>query len=157
MLFRISHKDLLLPMLASARASWPLWISLGAGLILIAVGCFTDLRIVALGLMVWLTIAPVVAFMIYFYKALAPDVVPNLIPHTIRKTARGYEMRLYRRNENKEEDADAPEWEATSSIEVKTADVVREQTLGSLRVLYLSSKTLSVLYLPYYTEEYENP
>lgn len=146
--FKITHKDLLLPMLASFRLTWPLWCCMAAGLVLLVVGTVWDARLAVLGLMVWLTVAPMVAFLLYFSKALSPSVVPNLIPHTVRRVSDGYRMSLFRPAEKEDDEEDSPRWELTSELTVYDRDLVREQTLGAFRVLYFSAKPLSVLYLP---------
>lgn len=143
--FQVPASEVFLYLLFVPRKSWVVWSLSCFGLILIAVGIFVDMRVMAVGLLVWLALVPTAAFFMHYSEALSPSVAPNLLPHTVERISGGYIVRVYRR----QTDDDTGEISLVESgiITVSDSEITGESVSGTYRRLSLSSPALSILFL----------
>lgn len=142
--FRVPASEIFLYMLAKPRKSWAIWLLVGLGAVLMVAGLVADMRLVAVGLMVWLALVPTAAFFMHYSEALSPSVAPNLLPHSMERIPGGYIMRVYR----KEIDNDEVRYVESQIFSVRDADIKEESVSGAYRRLELSTPSLSILFLP---------
>ena len=72
--------------LLSSSSGWPFWTALTIGLILLVAGGFVDVRIMVVGIMVCVAVVPCIGVFLYFSNTLSPQIVVNMIPHTVDRT-----------------------------------------------------------------------
>ncbi len=146
--FKVSRSALLKQLLQIPSVSWPVWIASAIGLILIAVGSFSDLRLIVLGLMVCVAVIPGILTFIYFSQSLSPQLVPNLIPHTIHPLPNGYILSIWRRSEDDDEQDSEPQWIKSGEILLNDSDIVRKKSTFDYTVIFYKNSPLSILFLP---------
>lgn len=158
---KVSRKDLLAYMMCSARISWPLWAVGVIGLFVTLVGALSDWRIMLVGLIICLSVAPTIAFFIYFSNLLDSHIMINILPHTVESRPGGYLVRIYRPNMDKVQDEDnspdsgrescadrQPDWIETGKMTVFESNVVKRSDSGNFSILTLVHSPVKVLYIP---------
>lgn len=144
--FVVPASEVFLYMLTVPRKSWAVWSLTGIGLLLIAAGLIADMRIVAVGLMVWLALVPTAAFFMHYTEALSPTVSPNLLPHTVERIPGGHIVRVFRTQAD--EKSGETSLVESGIISVSDSDIIRESTSGIYRRLELRNESLSLLFIP---------
>lgn len=144
--FRVPASEVFLYLMAMPRKSWAVWSFAGLGMMLIVAGLISDMRLVAVGLMVWLALVPTAAFFMHYSEALSPSVAPNLLPHTVERIPGGYIVRVFR--QQPDEATGETVLVESSIISVSDTDVTKVSVSGIYRRLALKSSSLSVLFLP---------
>lgn len=112
-IFRISQSSILLFLLRK-NAMWAV-ISTSVIIVMFAVLAIAlaDVRYAILALMVVCIIAPMMLVMLYFYYALKPDIVFNILPHSLELTQDGIKITLF---ECKKDDGDLRNEEGKQEI-----------------------------------------
>lgn len=147
--FNVSRKELIFYLLSSPSISWPLWLTFGLGLVLVFTGAVCDVRMMFLGLILCLTVAPTMAFFIYFSKMLDTHIMINILPHTIEGRPGGYLVRIYRAEPSQDDDTkDKMEWIETGKMTIFDSKVVKRIERGEYSILYLVDSPVKVLYIP---------
>lgn len=147
--FIVGRKELIYYLLSSPAISWPLWLTLGLGLVLIFTGAVCDVRVMFLGLILCLTVAPTMAFFIYFSKMLDTHIMINILPHTIEGHPGGYLVRIYRAEPlQDEDDKDKVEWIETGKMTIFDSKVVKRIDRREYSILFLVDSPVKVLYIP---------
>ena len=147
--FRVSGKDVFQTFILSPRTGWPLWSITLAGLALTAYGCISDIRLLVAGLMICLTVTPTVGCMMHFNHIMSPDIITNLLPHTVERRDNGYTIRTFRIEETDNDDGDKDEtWIESGSLTVYDTSVIKIKEDSTYKVIYLSDSPISVLYVP---------
>lgn len=138
--------------LLSSANGWPVWTAFVLGLILIASGCFTDVRYLVAGLMITVAVIPGIAALMYFSHTLSPQIVANLIPHTIERTNEGYILRLWLIEATEEDDTEEndkeKQWVEKSAIMLSDAKIEKREISFEYELLYFKDSPLKILYLP---------
>lgn len=128
--------------------SWVMWLACAAGLLLIVLGCFLDLRWLVLGLMIWLAVVPAVAYFQYVIYMMAPALLPNLLTHTVERCPDGYQIRIFHpadRSDDVEKDSN---WIETGLIAVSNDNIVKIKNTFDYKILFLKNAPLSILFVP---------
>lgn len=144
--FRVPASEVFLYLMAMPRKSWAVWSFAGLGMMLIVAGLISDMRLVAVGLMVWLALVPTAAFFMHYSEALSPSVAPNLLPHTVERIPGGYIVHVFR--QQPDEDSGETMLVESSIISISDSDIIKESVSGVYRRLTLKTPGLSVLFLP---------
>lgn len=144
--FQVPASEVFTYMLTMPRKSWAVWTFAGLGILLIAAGLIADMRLVAVGLMVWVALVPTAAFFMHYSESLSPKVAPNLLPHTVERLPGGYLVRVYRKQID--EETNDVQLVESQIITVKDSDIIAESKSGIYRRLALKNETLSLLFLP---------
>ncbi len=138
--------------LLSSPAGWPVWAILALGFVLVVVGCLADARLIIVGLMICIALAPGVAAYIYFGHTLSPQIVSNMLPHTLERTDGGFLLRVWRPEESEEEQADEEkgdcQWVESSVITLSDSKIVRKKTTVAYELFYFKDSPLKILYVP---------
>lgn len=145
--FIVKRSELVSYLMGNPRISWPLWTTAGIGLILVAVGAFVDLRVLILGLIVTLTIAPTMAFFIYFTNLIDTHIMLNMLPHTIEPKIERYYVTIYRKEPHKDDDSEF-DWVETGTMTIFESKVVKRVEKGQYSILHLIDSPVKVLYIP---------
>lgn len=147
--FIVKRSELIFFLMGTPSISWPLWLTLGVGLILILIGALFDVRILFLGLIVALTIAPTMAFFIYFTNLIDTHIMLNMLPHVIEPKQDYYLVTIYRKDMHKD-DSDAPEdkWLETGTMTIFESKVTKRVDKGPYSILHLIDSPVKVLYIP---------
>ncbi len=138
--------------LLSSAAGWPVWAVLSCGIIFVGVGCFADVRLVIVGLMICVAVVPGIALFIYFGHTLSPRMVGNMLPHTLERTDGGFLLRVWRQEESEEEQDDKDKgdvrWVESSVIALSDSKIVRKKTTVAYELFYFKDSPLKILYVP---------
>lgn len=147
--FIVNRSELISFLMGTTSISWPLWLTAGVGLILIVVGAFFDVRILFLGLIVTLTIAPTMAFFIYFTNLIDTHIMLNMLPHVIEPKHDYYLVRIYRKEPRKDENGDPEDkWVETGTMTIFESKVTKRVDKGPYSILHLIDSPVKVLYIP---------
>ncbi len=151
--FTVNRSAVVKTLLATPSKSWQIWCASGIGIILIIIGCFSDLRFIVLGLMICVAIVPAIVAFLYFSYSLSPQIVPNLLPHTVDFLPDGYLIRIWKKEEpeaDTEEEPEAPQkWIESSAISLSSSDIIATKSTFDYKILFFSlSSPLRILYLP---------
>jgi len=135
--------------MSSPSISWPVWAVGLVGAILTLAGALCDVRIMMVGLIICLTVMPMLAFFIYFSNMLDTHIMLNVLPHTLESKPGGYLVRLYREDRGKDSDGNENvEWVETGSMTIFDSKVRKRVEKSDLSVLYLVDSPVKVLYIP---------
>lgn len=159
--FSVERAVVLKTLLFSPSCGWPIWTALAAGLLLVCMGCCYDVRYVVLGLMLCVAILPGIVAFIYFSRTLAPDMVPNILPHTLERCDEGFLVRIWRQEpdegseqeppmEQAEYPADGPLWVQSGLISLSDKKIVSRKTTVGYDVFYFKESPMKILYVPRY-------
>ena len=129
-------------------ASWPVWMVLCAGILISVAGCVSDVRLLMVGLMLCVAVAPAVAVFIYFSHTLSPDMVANLLPHTLERRPDGYMLRLWRRPDTDDDSEGSPDWMETGSIMLYDRDIIASKSSFDYEMLFFKDSLMKILYVP---------
>ena len=146
--FTVERSAVARTLLSKRAVGWPLWSAVTAGLLLTASGCLWDLRLTVLGLMVCVAVAPSVAALIYFSRTLAPDMVANLLPHTLERQDGGYLLRLWRRPDPEVPEEAGMDWMESGCISLSDSNIVERKTSGEYEMLFYKDSGMKILYVP---------
>ena len=136
-------------LLLSPSCGWPAWTVIAAGTLLMVIGIFGDVRWLAVGLMLCVTVAPSVVALLYFSHVLSPGIVPNMLPHTLERVDNGYILRTWRRAEP-EEGEETDEWLETGTVRLEDANITDRKTSFEYETLYFRDSSMKILYVPRY-------
>lgn len=101
-----------------------------------------------MGLMVWLVIIPALLFFISVNHMFAPNMMPNLLNHTVERVSNGYMVHIYRPayTDNDEDHSEA--WIESGSILVLDDKVVKRKLTDDYEELFLKDAPIDILYVP---------
>lgn len=145
--FRVERSTVLKDLILIPSSGWPVWVVMGIGLAVIMVGCFFDIRFMVLGLMICVSVVPALVAFIYFSHTLSPDMVANLLPHTLERCTDGYLLRIWRRNDEDDSDDDV-NWMESGRIRLYDADVVATRSSFEYERLFFKNSLMKILYVP---------
>lgn len=145
--FIVKKSELVSYLMGSPRISWALWLMVGVGLILVIIGAIMDVRVMILGLIVCLTIAPTMAFFIYFTKLIDTHIMLNMLPHTIEPKTERYFVTIYRKEPHKDNDSEF-DWVETGTMTIFESKVTKRVDKGPYSILHLIDSPVKVLYIP---------
>lgn len=145
--FRVGRSTVLKDLILIPSSGWPIWVVMVMGIAVIAVGCFSDMRFIVLGLMICVSVVPALVAFIYFSRTLSPDIVANLLPHTLERCPDGYLLRIWCRNDEDNADGDVI-WIESGSIRLYDADVVATRTSFEYERIYFKNSLMKILYVP---------
>lgn len=147
--FRVDRSELFKEALLSPGSGWPLWTVVAVGIVLVLAGAMSDVRVLAVGLMVCVAVAPGLGAIICLSHSLAPDRVANVIPHTLERTPDGYLLRIWRKEEEAEEGADPGcRWVENGEVTLRDENIVERKTTFRYDVFYFKDSRLKILYVP---------
>ncbi len=148
--FSVSRPSVLEMLLKTPSKSWQIWCIGGIGIALIIMGCFGDVRLLVLGLMICIAIVPAILVFLYFSYSLSPKIVPNLIPHTIENLPDGYLLRIWKQENPEEESETSPKWIESTSIRLYSSDIITIKNNIDYKILFFSpTSPLTILFLPH--------
>lgn len=140
-------------LLQTPSKSWLIWSACVTGIILMIIGSFRDLRVLVLGLMICVAIVPAIVALIYFSYSLSPEIVPNLVPHTIETLPDGYILRFWKQSDPQDDDINQENstvWTESSSIRLYASEVTATKSSPDYKLLlFPASSPLQILYLPH--------
>lgn len=146
--FSVDRLEFLKTLMLSPRIGWPVWTAVCVGAVCMAIGIFLDLRLLVVGLMACVAVAPMLAAFIYFNHSLAPDMVPNLIPHTLERIPEGYLLRTWRAIEQDGETDEDARWEESGSFRLLDSMIVKRKSTYSYEILFFNASPMRILYVP---------
>lgn len=152
--FIVKSSAVLKSLLTIPSKSWQIWCAGGIGIILIIIGFFGDLRFLVLGLMICVAVVPAIVAFLYFSYSLSPQIVPNILPHTVDFLPDGYLIRIWKKEETEdgtEEETEAPQqWIESSTISLSSSDIIAIKSTFEYKILLFShSSPLHLLFLPH--------
>lgn len=116
---------------------------------MICVGALHDVRIILVGLIICLTVVPMLAFFILFSNILDTHIMLNVLPHTLESKAGGYLVKIYRKDRSKDRDGNVHvEWVETGRMTIFDSKVKKRVEKSDSSVLYLVDSPVKVLYIP---------
>ena len=145
--FRVGRNIVLKDLILIPSIGWPVWVVMVIGLAVTAVGCFSDIRFIVLGLMICVSVVPAAVAFIYLSHTLSPDMVANLLPHTLERCPDGYLLRIWRRCDEDDSDDDVT-WMESGSIRLYDADIVASRTSFEYERLFFKNSLMKILYVP---------
>ena len=151
--FTVSRSAVLRHLVTTPSVIWPAWIAMSGGLILTGIGCFGDVRLIVVGLMIWVAVVPSIVALIYFYHSLSPALVPNLLPHTLERYPAGYILRIWRVNEPADTAPDERSWTESATIRLFDSNIVKKKKSFEYEMLFFKDSGLNILYVPRYWNE----
>ncbi|MDE6510699.1 MAG: hypothetical protein K2L00_01200 [Muribaculaceae bacterium] len=134
-------------LLLTPSGGWPAWSVTAAGLSLMSIGSFVDVRWFVVGLMLCVAVVPCVVAFTYFSHVLEPGIVPNMIPHTLERLDNGYILRTWRRADQ-EDGEEADEWVETGTVRLEDANITSRKTSFEYETLYFKDSRMKILYVP---------
>ncbi len=146
--FTISRNTVFWTLITTPATAWLLWIVVFIGLILIALGCFFDLRYLILGLIVCLTVLPTMAFFQFINYMFATEMVANLLNHTIERHNDGYLVRIFRPANQEEPIETGKTWIETGRLTLFDSNIIRTKSTNEYEVVFFKDSSLSILYIP---------
>lgn len=159
--FKVSGKDVFLSIISRPETGWPLWTCVILSVVALIVGCFADdMKSVVISLILLFAITPSVGVFMYYYHLLASDMVTNILPHSLERNSDGFILTLYKREEDSEENEDAPVvWSECDRIVIPDTSVIKVRRYIDYNLLYLTDAPLKALYVPthlFLKLDYEN-
>lgn len=143
----VSKKELFYYLMCTPSVSWPLWLTLGLGVVLTLAGAVCNVRVMMLGLILCLTMAPTMAFFIYFTQLIDTHIMLNMLPHTIETRPERYFVTIYR-VEPSEKENEEPHWVETGTMTIFDSKVTKRVDRGDFTILHLIDSPVKVLYVP---------
>lgn len=145
-IFRISQSSILMFLLRKHAV----WAVISTSVIIVVLAALAialaDVRYAILALMVVCIIAPMVLVMLYFYYALKPDVVFNVLPHSLELTPEGIKVTLFECKEKEVEDKnvkEADDGENVSETEEEKEGSKEEPEYVAISERFISYDSLS--------------
>ena len=146
--FSVERSAVFKTLLLTPSSGWPLWTAALTGVVLAVWGCLADIRLTVLGLMVCLAVIPCIAAFIYLFHTLAPEMVANLLPHTLERNPDGFLLRTWRRRDPEAEPEEDGEWVESGRLELADADIVDRKTSYGYDILFFKDSRMKILYVP---------
>lgn len=146
--FTVDRGTVFKTLLLSSATGWPIWSALCVGLFLIVVGGIFDIRWLVIGLMIWLAVIPAIAVFIFFSNALAPEIVANLLPHTLVRNEDGYDLLTFRHVDDEEDPESEVSWEQSGSISLSDSNILKKKTTFEYEILFFKDSPMRILYIP---------
>lgn len=151
--FSVDRGEVFKALLLSPSSGWPVWATLAVGLIVTAAGAAVDARFVMLGLMICVAVTPGLVAFVYFSHTLDPEMVANLLPHTLERVEGGFRVCLWRHRDEDEPTGDTPEeapggWMRTGMISLSDEKITGRKTTFGYEVLYFKDSPMKILYVP---------
>ena len=136
-------------LMSTPSISWPVWSAAGLGAMVSLLGALYDVRFMLVGLMICLSVTPMLAFFIFFCNILDTHIMLNVLPHTIESRTGGYLVRIYREDKfTDEEGKEASEWVETGRMTIFESKVQKRIERVDSSVLFLVDSPVKVLYIP---------
>lgn len=146
--FTVDRSAVLKHLMLLPSDGWPVWLAVIAGISLCVVGFIIDLRLLALGLMLCVAVAPAIGVFIYFSHTLSPDIVANLLPHTLERRPDGYRLRVWRRPDQEDDSESGADWIETASFMLYDRDIIASKSSFDYEMLFFKDSLLKILYVP---------
>lgn len=146
--FAVSRNTVFWTLLTNPSTGLRLWIILAIGIALIVAGCFADLRLLVLGLMICLAVLPMIAFFAFVRYMLAEDMVANFLHHTVERQPDGYLLRIFRPADQDEPVEAEKTWIETGRLTFFDSNIVKKKTTDEYHVLFFHDSPLNILYIP---------
>lgn len=147
--FSVSRSALLTTLLQSPSKSWQIWCAGAIGLILIIIGCFGDFRFLVLGLMICVAIVPAILAFLYFSYSLSPQIVANLLPHTLETLHDGYLLHIWKQEDLEDDTEESHRWSESYTIRLYSSDIETTKSTFDYDILFFSpTSPLHLLFLP---------
>ncbi|MDE7346722.1 MAG: hypothetical protein K2N48_08295 [Muribaculaceae bacterium] len=146
--FIVGRGTVLKNLLLIPSVGWPIWLVFFTGLVITLAGCFNDVRLLVLGLIICICVTPAVVAFIYFSRTLSPDIVPNLLPHTLERRADGYTLRIWRRPDPEDESESATTWMESGSISLYDSNIIASRSTFDYEMIYFKDSQMKILYVP---------
>ncbi len=143
----VSKKELFYYLMCTPSVSWSLWLSGSVGVILVFIGAICSVRLMILGLIVCLTMSPIMAFFIYFTQLIDTHIMLNMLPHTIETRPERYFVTIFRA-EPAENENESPHWVETGTMTIFDSKVAKRVDKGDFTILHLVDSPVKVLYVP---------
>ncbi len=146
--FTVSRNSIFATIIFTPSTGWPIWIAFLIGLILMAFGCFLDIRYIILGLIVILSVAPAMAFFIFVNYMFASEMVANLLNHTVERRLNGYTIHIFRPADQNEPIEKGKTWIESGRLTLFDSNVVKTKTTSRYEVVFFKDSPLGILYIP---------
>lgn len=148
--FTVKRITIFKTLLLAPAKGWPVWAAFFIGLLLTTAGCFIDLRFLLFGLIIWLTVVPMIALFQFVNFMLGSEMVANLLHHTIERRNSSYLIHIFRPADKSNPIEADKSWVESGRLTVFDTSVVKKSYTNDYEVLFLKDAPLSVLYLPRY-------
>ena len=146
--FTVGRGIVLKQLILSPSTGWPVWCALFSGVALAVAGCFTDDRLMVLGLMICVCVIPAVVAFVYFFHILSPDMVANLLPHTLERRPDGYTLRIWSRSEPEDGSKVETCWKESGRVMLYDSDIVASKSTFDYEMLFFKDSRMKILYVP---------
>lgn len=147
-LFSVNRATIFKTLFFTRSFGWSLWLVLAAGVVLIVLGALLDLRLLFLGLMMWFTVLPTIAFFQFVNYMFATDMVGNLLQHSVERRHDGYLLHIFRPAEPSVAVEQGKKWIESGRLTIFDSNVVKIKNTNGYKVLFLKDSPLSLLYIP---------
>lgn len=146
--FTISRTTIFKTLVFTPSTGWSIWIVFLIGLLLLAVGCFYDIRYMIIGLIVILSVIPAMAFFLFVNYMFATEMVANLLHHTVERRPNGYVIHIFRPADQNEPIERGKTWIESGRLTLFDSNVAKTQYDSKYEVLFFKDSPLSILYIP---------
>ncbi len=146
--FKVRKSVVFKTLLFTPSAGWIIWIAMAAGIVLLTIGCFVDIRFLIIGLIVSLTFVPVMSFFVYVGYMSSSKRVVNLLPHTIERIEDGYLIRIFSHADKGDDGENEDTWVETGRISLSDSNVVRKESTPDYEVVLFKDSYPVILYIP---------
>lgn len=146
--FTVSRGTIFMSLLMSPSTGWPLWATFLIGLILIALGCFFEVRYLILGLIVCLTVLPSISFFLFVHHMFSSEMVANLLHHTVERRHSSYLLRIFRPADQNEPIEAGKTWIESGRLTLFDSNIVKTKTTTEYEIIFFKDSPLEILYVP---------
>lgn len=140
--------------MTTPAVGWPVWTLFSIGLVLISIGCFLDVRCLIIGLIIWFTVIPSVAFFLFTNYMFASEMVVNLLNHTVERRKDCYMVHIFRPRDDSDKVEEDKNWIESGLLTVFDYNIVNYKPADEYMLIYLKDSPVSMLYIP--KDVYEN-
>lgn len=146
--FTVSRGIIFKTLLVTPSTGWPIWAVLFVGLVLLAFGCFFDLRYFVFGIIVCCTIVPTIALFRFVNFMLGSEMVANLLNHTVERRPTSYLIHIFRPADKTNPVEEDKTWVESGRLTIFEHNVVKRSFTRDYEVLFLKESPLTILYVP---------
>ena len=146
--FTVSRNTIFKTLVCTPSTGWSIWIVSLIGIILIAVGCFVDLRYLILGLIVILTVIPTMAFFLFVNYMFASEMVANLLHHSVEIQQDRYVVHIFRPANPEEPFEKDKTWIESGRFSLLESNIVKRKSTAQYDVIFFKDSPLGILYIP---------
>lgn len=147
--FTVERSALFWQVLATPAMAWPLWLIAGVSVCVLVAGIFTDIAVVIVGFLLLFTIVPAAASFLYLYRTTSPELLPNILPHTVEQCGDTLKVNIFRKNvEADSEGREKVSFEKVREINIRNEEVVRREAAIDYDILTIKGPQISLLLIP---------